>query len=979
VTIIDAGLYAAACGLPVVPIFGVHIPEKVDGEQPEGWCLCSAGPNCKAPGKHPRYDLAPHGVHDATLNQADIALWPLDINIAAALGKVSAGQMVCDVDDTPTADLLTHPTVCLRDRSAVSITGKRGIHVWFVCRGDTSTYNIRRADGLKLGEVRGDGAYALLPPSRATTGKYYRWLGSRDGDYEMPPSSGTEESFPFVTDLFAAVEVELKDRQPDMPVDLPSGAIEERDIPEPILHDSRVTRYRQLLDGHMGPLNEPDRSGKLWAVAMCLMEAAHDIGYPISAEEIAGVVKKFDRTCLVDPKFAGRADGDNQYWAIAQRVLPGQNGQGAVPIAAQPVPSMVLTLPQTASGPQGIAATPTVQSNHFYDPADGCTYKQLMRSSKPVCNFKIQIIQEVDVNVGESEALRSLSVRCTLLSGRSVDLTLQSRHLESSRAFEKALEEMLDSAFIVQPGMYGDLKTAMRELSAADGWEHTQAIATTGWIEHGDRWLYVLPSSMGAIGKDGLDTSITFSREHLPTELRAGYDHLVGYGKFVRPALNDRERRQAAEAFYALIECAPLRVSIPVVLQVFAGPLVGRGVDSSPPLPHVMGKTGSCKSSFTRCALALMGYFGTGRKADGDDNNLIPVPWSGTPASQQAALYLGRQLTLLADDFKTSQMRSKGALSQLIQNYADRTGRSRARPDGSLSESKAARALLLSNGEDVWDIGASGAARTMVIDLLPDEINLTLLDKVQDAVKAGRLQLFGGTFIAWLAGQTDIMEGGAFSQLAERESVALATKFAGKVHLRLTASLSNLLAVGAVVERFLADTYGAKAAAWFRERIDQAMPSLVTGMEEQARDVEEASPLNSLLTVLREVLAAREACLFPAKPDELSLRFPLGVQSRTEVVGFWMSELPNKGIVPEPYVLLTGDLTYSWYAARLKREGETTGFVWKAFYKEALAAGGIRLNGVRAATSEDRDRKQRYGVGVPIAWLLDAEDWKITA
>jgi Bifunctional DNA primase/polymerase, N-terminal len=937
VTIIDAALEYAARGIPIVPCWGVHIPDdaEIDGVTEVGWCLCPAGKDCKkSPGKHPRFDLAPHGVHDATLNAADIALWPTDINIAAALGKGSGGLMVNDVDHTPTANLLTHPTVGLSDRTAVAITPKRGIHAWFTCRGDTSSYNVRKADGTKLGEVRGDGLYALLPPSRGLTGKYYRWLGRQVGDYDMPPTSGTTESFPFVTDLYAAVEVEIKERRGEAAAEPLTGSVEECGIPEAIRLDPGLTQWRQRLAGLTDPLAEADRSGMLWALAMCMKEAAYNKGYAISAQEIAGVVKKFDRTCFTDPKFAGRADADDRYWTTATEVLrsPENPNGSAAQLQPQSQPqSQPLALAPPAL--QGIPlATPVgPQPDYIYDPTDGWLYLRLTRSLKKVCNFQPQILEDVEVYVGDGEAHRSWRVRLTLLEGKSVEFVLHSRQVETPQTLEKTLARECDPDFKVAAGMYGHVKAALLNLSA--GWKATRAFAATGWVENGERWLYLLPGSTGAIGEDGIDPSVSIDIDQLPDDIQPTMIELSGYGRSVRPFLSDVERHQAWEAFRLLVECGPSHVTIPVVLQVLAGPLAGRGADSPPPLVHLTGKTGSYKTGYSLCAISLFGQF-----------KKPPASWSWTPTSWQAYAAAGRNLTLLYDDFKMRHVRSKDRLTEFIQNYADRTGRQRGRQDGSLGRGKTAKALILSNGEDTWETDASVAARTIIVDVVKGDLQLSKIKDLDAShIKTGRLQLFGGTYVAWLAKQAALMDGTGFLPLAERCSTFLLARSESGVHARLISSMANLLAVSNVVDRFIAETFGAKAGEWFRARVLEAVPRMVTGVAAQAVEVEEASPLNAFLTVLREAMAAREVTLLSRQGvEEVGSNYipPLG--RTTEIVGFWSRGLPSMGNIsddPTQYAILTKGMTYSWLCKRLRREGGDVGFSWTALYKEAIEAG----------------------------------------
>ena len=149
-TILDAALAYAARGWPVHPI---------------------------APrGKHPTTD---HGFKDATTDPAQIRAWFENsprLNLGLATGR-NAGVWVLDLDHGGAETLLDweRDHGCLPD-TPLARTGGGGRHYFFRNPADlTIPSKVKFAPGT---DTRGDGGYAILPPS-VTQGPY-TWL--REGD-----------------------------------------------------------------------------------------------------------------------------------------------------------------------------------------------------------------------------------------------------------------------------------------------------------------------------------------------------------------------------------------------------------------------------------------------------------------------------------------------------------------------------------------------------------------------------------------------------------------------------------------------------------------------------------------------------------------------------------------------------------------------------------------------------------------------------
>jgi putative DNA primase/helicase len=155
----------AALGLPVFPL---HTVDR-DGR-------CSCGRDCgRNTGKHPR---TRNGLLDATLDAARIRslwrTWP-EANVAVATGA-AAGIWVVDIDpDKGGLESFEQLEVVNGDVSLTWCveTGGDGLHLWFACDEVVLRNSVGRI-GAGL-DVRGEGGYVIVPPSRHESGLSYRW------------------------------------------------------------------------------------------------------------------------------------------------------------------------------------------------------------------------------------------------------------------------------------------------------------------------------------------------------------------------------------------------------------------------------------------------------------------------------------------------------------------------------------------------------------------------------------------------------------------------------------------------------------------------------------------------------------------------------------------------------------------------------------------------------------------------------------
>lgn len=155
----------AALGLAVFPA------HTVDGNG-----CCSCGTECgRNAGKHPR---TTNGLLAASCDADQVRAWwqrwP-DANVAVATGAAS-GVCVLDVDPAhgglESIEVLEADHGCLSPTWCVE-TGGDGLHLWFLLENS----GLRNSAG-RLGpglDVRANGGYVIVPPSRHRSGIAYQW------------------------------------------------------------------------------------------------------------------------------------------------------------------------------------------------------------------------------------------------------------------------------------------------------------------------------------------------------------------------------------------------------------------------------------------------------------------------------------------------------------------------------------------------------------------------------------------------------------------------------------------------------------------------------------------------------------------------------------------------------------------------------------------------------------------------------------
>ncbi len=939
----DAALEYISRGWPVLALYSTT----------KAGCLCG-NDNCKSPGKHPRADLNAHGVKDATLEPSVVVAWPDDINVGIALGY--AGLMVFDVDEVNIAAQFLDPMSGLVDETGLVVTGRPGAHIYLICTGDVSTTIITsKKSGKSLGELRGKGAYVVAPPSRAVSGRHYKWLGRKPDD--APKLAQTKDAGAFVLRLLSSLGVEATTSRRAQQLDSSDLAGAVRPVlrlPKAINTHNEAIVIKQVLAGNVEPMHQnADRSKHIFRFGVSVQTAARERKYDMSVDILAGLIKQADIAYF--DKYSGAVrDGsrtqeaaDTEYRRIAVKVQAEQNG-------VAPVESLVEADAEEAAleavdrGPD--APENVIDPHYFWDEDVGMLfYRRTANVQTPerLFNFVPRMLAEIRVDHGdEGEQEIRRKVMITLYDGRQQIVTLLPEDWESARGVAEAVARECPSEFIIfAPAGAAHIRAVLQVYSDMEHLTRYTVRAVPGWLLHGEERLYLLPGADGAIGADGVSGEVKADPKELQDSDPIMDTAYSAYGKGVRkPA--DSEKHMAWDAFENLITCGKLEITFTLALCIAAGPLFQAGVAEVPPLLHVTGKTGVLKTSYCLAALSM---FGTFKKTTPP-----PASWHGTPNSIRLLLHNARDLTLLVDDYKEAGINKVG-VNDLINSYADKSARRRATQNQKVRTPDQPRGLLMSNGEDRWEKEASNVARSVIIEIHNGDIDDRRLAVVQASIDRGELQLFGGAFLSWLAehAQDDLFDNDGVSRRRERLHGALLKRFHGKeMHRRLMASASVLLAVGDVMRAWLKEWYPEKRPlleVWLRELVD----FFVAGAEQRAAEVEELSAFKKLTEYIGSQMLVSEVALRPEGGiDEGHYNIPENA-SRGEIIGWWSE---HDGI---KYAHLAESVTFTWYKRELRRAGDSVSFSWRSFLQEAKNGFGAEYKARRVWMDGSGKRVQK--------------------
>ena len=263
----------------------------------------------------------------------------------------------------------------------------------------------------------------------------------------------------------------------------------------------------------------------------------------------------------------------------------------------------------------------------------------------------------------------------------------------------------------------------------AQGVESRTVFTHIGWREINDKWAY----------------------------LHAGMDHVdvseEGLSRYQLSTANPAAMKLAVE----LLDVGPREVTVPMMATVFLAPLCEplriAGIEPAFIL-WVVGLTGAMKSTLAALFLSFFGRF---------DSRSLPGNFRDTANSLEKRAFACKDSLFVVDDFHpvasdSEARRMQESAQKLLRAFGDRQGRARMNSDLTIRRAYVPRGMCMVTGEDLPDVGESGAARYFAIELKRGDLDKEKLSYLQS--HSGDFSAAMAAYVEWLASHSHMFTKG---------------------------------------------------------------------------------------------------------------------------------------------------------------------------------------------------------------------------
>lgn len=197
---LEAALERARKGAYLLPVWWTDL---------EGNCACPNGASCdQKPGKHPIGSLVPNGLLNASRDPGTIRRW-WQRYPEANIGERTDEIVRIDIDLVEVANALSDDIPLRAETAVVRTAGRGGLHVALRPMRTISGQALYLSDGRKLGDLKAEGGYVLIPPSR---------IGERHYESLSAPTAepmSVDDPVAWLATILPAFGYELRDGGPE--------------------------------------------------------------------------------------------------------------------------------------------------------------------------------------------------------------------------------------------------------------------------------------------------------------------------------------------------------------------------------------------------------------------------------------------------------------------------------------------------------------------------------------------------------------------------------------------------------------------------------------------------------------------------------------------------------------------------------------------------------------------------------------------
>ena len=363
-----------------------------------------------------------------------------------------------------------------------------------------------------------------------------------------------------------------------------------------------------------------------------------------------------------------------------------------------------------------------------------------------------------------------------------------------------------------------------------------------------------------------------------------------------------------------LLEAFGHGVTYPAVAHAFLAPLYRWVTSAKRYALHLVGETGSLKTSY---ACALLALFGP------EFANEEPTEkWGSTWKKIEVLGHQAKDVLFLVDDYKPRIVRSAD-ITNIIQNYSESRGRGRLNRDATIQATKWIRGALITTGEDIPENEASVISRMLILRLTRPAGTNDALALAQ--TQSRHLNAVMHAYTTWLAQTMPGTDGQVEAWLTEQRDRFIALCPTGTTNPgRLASNVAQNRLAFWTMGRWLVSV-GAWAEAELGERMaeyDEHAQALVGEMAERIAK-EKAS--SSYLTAIRALLDSGEMALLDRDREG--------------------SVQPFLGWKDDEWVYLLPDVAYQAAEKWFRAMGGSLGFSRRAVEDQLLDDGLLEVGG----------------------------------
>ena len=361
---------------------------------------------------------------------------------------------------------------------------------------------------------------------------------------------------------------------------------------------------------------------------------------------------------------------------------------------------------------------------------NGILWRGQENRAQKIANFVIKINKEIIIDEGSLDESR----RFVEIAGVGQGGTVMTPKILPINEFAttSTLLTTFGSRCIMEPiNKAEDYLRHAAQILGRDAQKQTK-YGHTGWRNINGEWVYL--HAGGAIGNtdhsiEMVEGRVDFSSYTLPNE--------------------SCDTKEAVQSSLRFLDLAPYDITIPLLAMIFTAPLLEifkqAGISVGFSL-FVTGESGSQKSTMSALALCHYGEF---------TRTTLPASFTGTTNSVERLGYVLKDTVMVVDDrYPTDSAKEQDQMTsmftRLVREYANRTGRTRCNPDGTLKQSFPPRGLAIFTME-LSASGLSTIARGLEVCFKKGMVSLERLTVAQN--DSGLLAQSMRGYLEWLAGQ----------------------------------------------------------------------------------------------------------------------------------------------------------------------------------------------------------------------------------